>query len=645
MGIKQKLLLLLSLCIAGFSCLFVVDRVGIILIDNVDLLEKHISKAELQVLQSRRQEKNFLIRHDDTSYKTAVSSIEDINKHLEEIMHDDQDISDIVNGIMQVLHKYLNAFKGVALADKAMGTFQAGLEHEFVMAARNLEESVVSKHDKDILIQILQLRRQEKNYLLRGDQEYVNRVLAQLDVLEKYIASDDNSHRMLQEYRSLFIQYVEQHNKLATQTNELIESGRKLETLVVELRAHYEQQRDVVATRVDQIGVVLEALIVILVVIVVFWIISGINTSLGAIRAYSAAVARGDLSAKPHGQFCGELGDLCNDITSMVSSLDEKMRQVLISEEEAKSQAKKADKATLKAQNRESEVRGLFDRMQKVAVRVDSIARSLAQSAVGLTDQAEHVSQGALEQKDRVTETATAMEEMSATVFEIARNAGSAASAAESTRKNAVHGLQVASDAGKAMQEVNSIADELQMEMTGLSKNAESVGQVIDVINEIADQTNLLALNAAIEAARAGEAGRGFAVVADEVRKLAEKTMAATKEVADRVHAIQSAAQRNQKGMMSAIDAVDEANKLVAASTEALAQIRRFADDAAEQAQSIATASQQQSAATEQINRAVDAVNFVASQTSDGMRDALDSLHHLTETAEELHELTQELNA
>ncbi|WP_051261804.1 methyl-accepting chemotaxis protein [Desulfovibrio inopinatus] len=624
--------------------MFVVDRVGIILVDSVNYRESLMSEAALDVLQSRRQEKNFLIRHDADSLQKAEAAIARIGTQLDSIARDDPDMAGTIKTILVALQSYSEAFTEVSRADQAMGKLDSGLEHDFVMAARKLEEAITSRNNKDLLIALLQLRRQEKNFILRGEALYSNRVLKYLTDLKSSFPANDSVSPLLQAYRSYFTKYIDQHNELVLQADHLIQAGRRLETLVVNLRKVYEEQHDTLVTRVDRIGVILEGSTVAIVIAMILWIIAGINSSLGALRSYSAAVARGELTAKPHGDFHGELAELRNDITAMVSSLDEKMRQVLVSEEKAKLQAEKADQASAEANSREHEVRGLFERMQHVAGRVDDIARNLAGSAVGLTEQAENVAQGAMMQKDRVTETATAMEEMSATVFEIARNAGSAASAAESTRHNAVQGLLVADEAGKAMQQVNTIAQGLQSEMTGLSKNAESVGQVIDVINEIADQTNLLALNAAIEAARAGDAGRGFAVVADEVRKLAEKTMAATKEVAERVHAIQSATKRNQEGMDSAISAVDEANRLVVASSEALNKISQFADDAAGQAQSIAAASQQQSAATEQINRAVDAVNLVASETADGMKDALDALHHLTRTAEDLHELTQELN-
>ncbi len=144
-----------------------------------------------------------------------------------------------------------------------------------------------------------------------------------------------------------------------------------------------------------------------------------------------------------------------------------------------------------------------------------------------------------------MTETATAMEEMNATVLEVAHNASNAAESAARARENAQVGAEGVRQAVTSIDAIKDQILDLNESMGELGSQAEGIGQIMNVVTDIADQTNLLALNAAIEAARAGEAGRGFAVVADEVRKLAEKTMQATKEVGDAVSTIQSQARSN----------------------------------------------------------------------------------------------------
>jgi methyl-accepting chemotaxis protein len=193
------------------------------------------------------------------------------------------------------------------------------------------------------------------------------------------------------------------------------------------------------------------------------------------------------------------------------------------------------------------------------------------------------------------------------------------------------------------MEEIRRNADQSLEDMGLLGKQAENIGQILNVISDIADQTNLLALNAAIEAARAGEAGRGFAVVADEVRKLAEKTMTATKEVGEAIRGIQAGTKKNYDNVAQAVSAVGEAASLADTSGQTLGQIVRLVDAAADQVRSIATASEQQSATSEEINRSIEDVNRISSETAEAMRQSSRVVDSLVEQARGLSGIIAEL--
>ncbi|MDR3358014.1 MAG: methyl-accepting chemotaxis protein [Desulfovibrio sp.] len=290
-----------------------------------------------------------------------------------------------------------------------------------------------------------------------------------------------------------------------------------------------------------------------------------------------------------------------------------------------------------------TDIRASQRTMQDVAAQASEISNRVAAASEQLSAQVEQVSRGAEMQRERVQSTASAMTEMNSTVLEVARNAGQASEQSEMTKEQADVGADTVNKAVTAITQVNEAAATLQRNMQQLGAKAESIGGVMNVISDIADQTNLLALNAAIEAARAGEAGRGFAVVADEVRKLAEKTMSATHEVGDNIVAIQQAAEQNIKQMEQAVTAVTQATELANASGEALTGIVSLATQNSSVVTSIATAAEEQSATSEEINRAIDEINRITGETADGMVQASAAVQELAQMAQELNTVMDKL--
>ncbi|WP_428567455.1 MAG: methyl-accepting chemotaxis protein [Solidesulfovibrio sp. DCME] len=273
----------------------------------------------------------------------------------------------------------------------------------------------------------------------------------------------------------------------------------------------------------------------------------------------------------------------------------------------------------------------------RTAAEAATVAERMASASQELSAQIEQSSQGALEQSDRVRGTVTAVEQMNATILEVAKNASQTAEDAREAQEMARRGAGLAEAVVVAVDTVRGQAASLKDTMSDLGARAQGIGAVMNVISDIADQTNLLALNAAIEAARAGEAGRGFAVVADEVRKLAEKTMSATKEVGQAIAGIQHGTAETVAMVEGAVASVEEATGLARSSGAALADIVGVVTAAGDQVRAIATAAEEQSATVEEINQAVSAINRIASETADAM---IQSATAVTELADQAHGLS-----
>lgn len=283
-----------------------------------------------------------------------------------------------------------------------------------------------------------------------------------------------------------------------------------------------------------------------------------------------------------------------------------------------------------------------FERVSKVHSDVSEAANQIANVSNEIAVQVAEVSNGAEVQKGRVKETVLSMGQLRETILEVARNATLVAEQASQAKSQAQEGSEIVRRSVEAISVVHRLAGVLKEDTSSLGSQASAIGQIIEVISDIADQTNLLALNAAIEAARAGEAGRGFAVVADEVRKLAEKTMKATTEVGAAIQSIQGGVDKNIHSMDQAVQAIDSATEMANRSGAALNKIVPLVDATSDQVRSIATAAEEQSATCEEIFRNVDNVNEITVKTAEGMDQSAKAIADLADLARRLGRLAEQ---
>jgi methyl-accepting chemotaxis protein len=313
-----------------------------------------------------------------------------------------------------------------------------------------------------------------------------------------------------------------------------------------------------------------------------------------------AVMATGDLTIRMIGNYKGDLAKLKNDLNMLGDSLSELIRQV------------------------------------------NEAVQNTASSAMQISSTAEGLAAATQEQSAQADDVATAVEEMSRTITENAMSANKTAEVAKENGRIAKEGGQVVTLTVNKMRDIAKVVKNSAENIQKLGESSKQIGEIISVIDDIADQTNLLALNAAIEAARAGEQGRGFAVVADEVRKLAERTTEATKQIAVMIKGIQSETEAAVNAMNKGNEEVNSGIELADKAGQSLQQILVSTQEVIDMINQIAAASEEQSATSEEISKNVTSISKVTAESAQHVEEVAHTADDLAKMTNQLAELMRQ---
>lgn len=611
MQIKQKLILNTSVVIAAMvvlvvSFLFAEYRLKE-LIEGKELAQRQNS----EMLLLRRHEKDFLARENmkyvqqfDEVMQRITSQQQTLNQLFLNIGVNTRDFS----GLLELFQEYEQNFKQLANAKQAMGLTQdEGLEGQLRMSVHEIESALKGLERPTILVTMLQLRRHEKDFMLRLDDKYHERFSSTLQQLKQQIQTSDipsaEQKRLLvlaDTYQEKFSAYVDQQRVVGLDSDqglmgEMRRTIQQTEAKLAAMDQSMTRQTEILLREIELTMALVFAFVALIAGAIAWRISASINQPLALMRDAMLRIDQTrDLNLRVSYDGKDEVGDVARSMNQML------------------------------------------DGFQAVVRSVNETVQHMNQQTLQLSQTAERTANDAERQRDETDMVAASVSELVGTIEDISQNMSVAVEKTQLTEQNATDGQARVSSAVSRIHHLSTQLEGAMGSAEELAKQSQSIGGMLSVIQGIAEQTNLLALNAAIEAARAGEQGRGFAVVADEVRALASRTHEATVEISDIIESLQNRTQGIVNIMKECSEDGLRSSEESAVIGDVLGRITQEVHDIADMARSVASAIGQQSIAANEINRNVVTIREITMDTSEAVRLNSQSSHDISDQAHQL---------
>ncbi|GLS90915.1 methyl-accepting chemotaxis protein [Psychromonas marina] len=585
-------------------------------LQNNMTLSKQIGKIEADMIQLQVYEKNFQFHKQLKDVELFEESISRLNGTLSEVKNELNDIGiplDEINNLASALDSYHQHFGHFVAAQKRIGLdANDALYGELTKAVSTAERRVGSRDYKALSI-LLQARKSEKDFLSTHDGKYIDefnviykRMLDHVKYSDFPKAYKSAVGVVLETYHSAFIAVAAEQEIMGLTADAGLQKNMQDSALVLKTNLNILMSKTTAEvmqymSSIKNITYLLFA-VALLISIVIGWV-----------------TARSIMSA---------ISYIKNSIVSIADSNDLTIQVSTRSKDEL------------------AEMAGAFNEMianfRRLIISVQGSAKNVNHASTTLTGNIHEASLGVQSQMQETDMVATAVTEMATTIEEIASNTTDAANKAELTNQNAIIGKQ---GVDTTINQINLLSQKL-LESEGvvdlLAKDSDTIGRVLEVIRGIAEQTNLLALNAAIEAARAGEQGRGFAVVADEVRTLASRTQDSTKEIENIISSLQG---RTKNIVSLMVDCRNEGQESVVQANQAGKMLEEINQDIVgimEMNTSIASAIEQQSIASAEVNRHLVSIRDVAENSGEASEQNEEMSYELEKQANDLiHEVSK----
>ena len=614
MTIKFRLILIAITTTLSLTALLLLGNYAVHTIEALEQDAVKITSIDADMLMLRRHEKDFLARKDlkyqDKFNTTLQETLNNVDELQQDLVKHDIDTAMLVDMRSQ-FQQYGDQFNQLISLQQQIGLHSKdGYYGTLRDAVHNSETQIKSLNDYQLLAGMLQLRRNEKDFMLRRTTKYVDKLSGNLNKLQTTVEASPHSPEAKANLNKALSQYKTDFMKLVALEKELGLNSKS--GLLGELRGIIHQTEELLTQteenianavieqgeRTDIFFMTASALLAALNIGLIIWISMSIIRPLEKLsNIMSRASKERDLTLHVDIKGKDEIANMAKVFNTMMAEFSGLMSQVMDSSNQLSSSAEQLTAVTSKASN--------------------DVMRQRAES-------------------DQV---ATAINEMSSTVQEVAQNANEAAQASRIADEQAGKGNQVVKN---AINGINQLAEQVSTTsdvIKDLESESHNISTVLNVIRDIAEQTNLLALNAAIEAARAGEQGRGFAVVADEVRTLAQRSHESTQEINDIINRLQEKATSAVTAMDSGLQQTEATVEHAQQAGEALSKITQAVTAINDMNIQIASAAEEQSAVAEEINRNVVNITQIADETAEGAQESTDTSQSLAAMAVQLRSM------
>jgi methyl-accepting chemotaxis protein len=579
------------------------------------ILAQDIGKVEAHILQLRRNEKDFLARKDlkylekfNQRMKLLELDLEHLSLYLEDAGLDQNETVQLT----KILNEYQNIFKKIVNKQQEIGlTPKTGLYGVLRKSVHNVENAL-GEYDFEAVSMMLHLRRNEKDFMLRLDEKYTQKFQVNYDNFSLLIEKGDLKSnqkteitKAAQKYQIAFINLVKKQKELGLNSK----SG-----LQKEMRSTIHQVDESLINLVTKTNKFVQSYI------------ASVNKLTYLVFVLSLLISS-CIAAFISKNITKSITHIKN---SMVEVADTNNLSIIVKSKNKDELSEMAEAFNHMIRNFNNLIVSVKKSVESVNYATSSLSTNIHQANSGVESQ--------MQETDMV---ATAVTEMVATIEEIASNTTDAAEKAEQTNRNADKGKSGVAATIKQIAVLSNKLTESESVVNQLAEDSITIGSVLDVIRGIAEQTNLLALNAAIEAARAGEQGRGFAVVADEVRTLASRTQESTKEIESIISILQSRTTNIVSLMAECRDEGQESSHQASQAGALLEQINHDVLSIMDMNSAIATAIQEQSTVASEVNRHVVSIRDVAELTSES---SIQNNQMSKELAEQASILTGEIS-